>query len=60
MTNKLCQWFGHKFRPRYSTGPALEVSEAYWAKILETPQPKTYHYDICERCGTVVNKPPGK
>lgn len=63
-----CQSFwGHRFEPRYSYeklpgqyGPR-EISGCMDAEQMETflraNQNKTYHGDVCVRCGQVVNKP---
>lgn len=43
--NKICDLIGHKYRPRYSEQmpPAMEAFKT-----------KTYHFDICVRCGDKV------
>jgi hypothetical protein len=56
--------FGHKFGPRYSEGAAplqsltgCSASEA--AAFVRAAKPLTYHNDVCERCGEVVNRKGG-
>ena len=53
--------FGHKFSPRYSKGSAniSSVKGGYpddTIRLVEALKPTTYHYDICERCGVIVEK----
>lgn len=53
--------FGHKFKPRYSQGkPTLSNIKAdaitinHMAEIIEASKPKSYFYDVCERCGEII------
>lgn len=52
--------FGHKFRARYSIGtPTLarirNCDDIYVAGVVEASKPRTYHGDVCERCGVIIN-----
>lgn len=60
--------WGHKFGARYSyaypegigpiTTPAARFSGAsieFAETMLRAGQVKTYHGDVCERCGVIVN-----
>ena len=58
MTQKCLSVFGHKFRARYS-------EEWKWpdCRIEYTGDPRkvqnytrTYHHDLCERCGETVDR----
>lgn len=58
------RWFGHKFKPRYSLSePTVEikinsttdVDADDAAAMLEASKRKTYHGDVCTRCGNLVN-----
>lgn len=52
----ICEWIGHKFRPRYSS----EMPERFRRirggspEHIEALMTKTYHRDVCERCGKVL------
>lgn len=54
--NKLCDFFGHKYHPRYSEQvPAgFEKLGTFYPPALEAFKTKTYHFDICVRCGDKV------
>lgn len=56
---------GHKFDARYSIGAAdlplslidLKGPSSQVQEALEKMRPWTYHGDVCERCGLVVESP---
>jgi hypothetical protein len=60
--------FGHKYEARYSFGkPTVDPtkSDSFWgnlvfssdiAGIVSASKPRTYHGDVCVRCGDVINK----
>jgi hypothetical protein len=55
---------GHAYRPRYSeSAPTIKrvnelYDEALLPKIVEASKSRTYHGDVCTRCGDVVNRVP--
>lgn len=59
--------FGHDYRPRYSVGVPAYVpggGEGAWgvfssdiAGIVAASRPRTYHGDVCLRCGHVLPLP---
>ena len=61
MTQKCLSIFGHKFRARYSEewkwpGAQFEKLEVWGdAKDFQN-YTRTYHYDVCERCGATVDR----
>lgn len=55
---KICDFIGHKFRPRYdSTMPAGRVDGSLLVALgADEFKNKTYHHDICERCGLIAGR----
>ena len=55
--------FGHAFEARYSLGASgnLSGSTGYSgreiATIAESTKARTYHGDVCRRCGQTANRP---
>ncbi len=57
--------FGHDYQPRYSVGTptfrgypkATYCSEYHYEQMVEISKPRTYHGDVCRRCGDVKNQP---
>lgn len=54
--------FGHKFQPRYSVEESKQLGGIYdaplWISAPELPEDaykRTYHGDVCVRCGKSVN-----
>ena len=53
--------FGHKYQPRYSERRAFPETKMKWSgyldptTIMETT--KTYHGDVCQRCGHKIPLP---
>lgn len=57
---KVCNWIGHKFRPRYDSGMPKGFSigqRTLWDHGPDAFKDKVYRLDICERCGSVVDGP---
>lgn len=53
---------GHKYVARYSTGAPMPLGNfngppSGLVAILEASKAKTYHGDVCTRCGHTVNTP---
>jgi hypothetical protein len=61
---KCTSWLGHRFKARYSVAPGRELSdqELYWTpggdilEAIKATSVQTYVYDICTRCGCIVNQ----
>lgn len=54
--------FGHKFRPRFSEGASTlqsmrGCSAIEAAEFVRSTKPLTYHHDVCERCGAILDAP---
>lgn len=65
MIPKCTSWLGHKFKARYSTGPAnpnaydgYQGDAVALIELAKTSQTVTYERDICVRCGITVEKKP--
>jgi hypothetical protein len=59
--NFLCRLVGHKYRARFHEGkPTVTSLRNVWpsdaVQVIESSKPKTYVSDICERCGSVIQK----
>lgn len=54
--------FGHSYEPRYSLGApslkSLTLGSGNPVPLLEATKPKTYHGDVCSRCGHVIGAKP--
>lgn len=53
--------FGHKFSPRFSEGPtnmksARGCDASDIIKMVKAVKKISYHHDVCERCGVIVEK----
>jgi len=60
--------FGHDYQPRFTHGaPTYKVSDSNdvfsmvfsddVASVITASKPRTYHGDVCRRCGDVKNQP---
>jgi hypothetical protein len=62
-------WLGHKYAPRFSDTsrktPRIEAHQGMYSTVtIKGAQPRdfakrTYHGDVCSRCGHVVNSTAG-
>lgn len=56
---KICDVIGHKFRARYDSTlpPGIAVDRYLAANMgIDAFKNKTYHHDICERCGLIAGR----
>lgn len=57
--NRICSFFGHKYRPRYNSklpDRVTSLGAAINHQEIEALKDKTYLFDMCERCGDVKNE----
>ncbi len=60
MIQKCTSWRGHRFEARYSVSPVkVDEKTLFWLSIYErglvvrNSVVKTYHGDVCVRCGAI-------
>lgn len=61
--NKLCNWLGHNYQPRFDKTPARfsidgarGFSSGEIARMAEPFRQVTYVRDVCKRCGATIER----
>jgi hypothetical protein len=60
----ICDWIGHKYRPRFDLSEPTVTHCDGWGRLsdveilLEASKRKTFVRDVCERCGDIIPRPP--